>query len=163
VSAVRQEVQSLEPRLPLYGIKTFREHLTIVLWGTRMAADLSIAFGLLALLLAATGLYSIMSYAVSRRTREIGIRMALGARATTVLAMMAGQGMKLALLGIGIGLAVSLAATRVLSSLLYGVSANDPVTFLAAAGLLTLIALLATYLPARKAMKVDPMVALRSE
>jgi macrolide transport system ATP-binding/permease protein len=163
VSAVRQQVQSLEPSLPLYGIKTLREHLTIVLWTPRMGADLSIAFGLVALLLAATGLYSIMSYAVSRRTREIGIRMALGARATTVLTMVAGQGMRLALLGVGIGLAVSLAATRVLSSLLYGVSANDPLTFLAAAGLLTLIALLATCLPARKAMKVDPMVALRSE
>ncbi|MGH9903899.1 MAG: ABC transporter permease, partial [Pyrinomonadaceae bacterium] len=116
--AVRQEVQSLDKRLPVYGVKTMKEHMTWALWGTRMAAALSLTFGVLALLLAAAGVYGVMSYSVARRTREIGIRMALGAQKRDVLRLIAGQGMTLALVGVGAGLVAALVVTRVLSSLL---------------------------------------------
>jgi predicted permease len=163
VSGVRHEVQALEPRLPIYAVKTMEEHMTYALWAIQMGASLSTAFGLLALLLAAAGLYSVMAYSVSQRTREIGIRMALGAQRGDVLKLIAGQGMTLALVGVLLGLAVSLVATRVLSSLLYGVSATDLVVFVLIPLLLAAVALLACYIPARRATKVDPMVALRYE
>jgi predicted permease len=163
VSAVRHEVQSLEARLPVYDIKTMKEHMTYALWATDMGAKLSTAFGLLALLLAATGLYSVMAYSVSQRTKEIGIRMALGAQASDVLKLVTKQGMALALIGVAIGLAGAFVATRILSSLLYGVGVNDAVTFIGIPLLLAVVALVACYIPARRATKVDPMVALRYE
>jgi predicted permease len=163
VGGVRREVQALDPRLPIYDIKTMKEHMTYALWAIQMGASLSTAFGLLALLLAATGLYSVMAYSVSQRTREIGIRMALGAQASDVLKMVTRQGMTLALVGVGLGLTVTSVATRILSSLLYGVSATDLVIFVGIPMLLAAVALLACYIPARKATKVDPMVALRYE
>ncbi|HZB45213.1 MAG TPA: ABC transporter permease, partial [Pyrinomonadaceae bacterium] len=163
VGGVREAVRGLDPRMPLYAVKTMREHLTWAWWAPNMAASLSTAFGLLALALAATGLYSVIAYSVSQRTREIGIRMALGAQPRDVLRAVAGQGVRLLLVGMAAGLAAALAATRVLTSLLYGVSATDPAVLAVIVLLLSAVALLASYVPARRATKVDPMVALRYE
>ena len=163
VGAIRGVVRSLDSRLPLYDIKSMKEHLTWALWAQNMAAWLSVAFGLLALVLAATGLYSVVAYSVSQRTREIGIRMALGAQAGDVLRMIAGQGMMLTLVGVAIGLAAAFLATRILVSLLYGVATGDAVIFVGIPVLLGIVAFLACYVPARRATRVDPAVALRYE
>lgn len=131
-----------------------------------MLGDLQTLMGLfavVALTLGAVGLYGVMSYGVAQRTNEIGVRIALGAATRDVTAMVVGQGMKLALIGVGVGLVASFAITRVMSSLLFNVSATDLVTFATVSALLVLTALLASYLPARRATKIDPMTAMRSE
>ena len=120
-------------------------------------------FGILALVLAGIGIYGVLSYTTRQRTHEIGIRMALGAEPRDVMKLVLRQGVMLALLGLGIGLAASLVLTRALSSQLFGVTATDPLTFAAVATVLLAVALLACYIPARRAMRVDPMVALRHE
>jgi len=163
VSAVRSEVQALDRRVPVSGVKTMDEHKTYALWAPNMAASFSLAFGVVAMLLSAVGLYSVMAYVVSQRTREVGIRMALGANRADVLKMITRQGMRLAAVGVGIGLLLSLALAQVMSSLLIGVSGYDVSTFILVPTLLAGVALVACYLPARRATKVDPLVALRYE
>jgi len=163
IGALRDEFQQLDANLPVYNVKTMTEHMALPLFPARVAAMLLGGFGLLALILAAIGIFGVMSYAVSQRTREIGIRMALGANAGGILKLVVGHGLKLIVVGLGIGVAGSVAGTRLMSSFLYGVSATDAVTFAIIALLLTGVALLACYVPARRATKVDPMVALRYE
>ena len=163
VSAVRSEVQALDRRVPVSGVKTMAEHKTYALWAPNMAASLSLAFAMVAILLSAVGLYSVMAYVVSQRTREVGIRMALGANRGDVMKMITKQGMRLAVVGVVIGLLLALALAQVLSSLLIGVSGYDVMTFVLVPLLLAAVALLACYLPARRATKVDPLVALRYE
>ena len=163
VSAIRGEVNALDRRVPIFGVKTMDDHKTYALWAPNMAASFSLAFGVVAILLSAVGLYSVMAYVVSQRTREVGIRMALGANRADVMRMITRQGMRLAAVGLGIGLLLSLALAQVLSSLLIGVSGYDVTTFIVVPVLLATVALIACYLPARRATKVDPLVALRYE
>lgn len=161
--AVRKEVQSLDSRIPVSSIKTMNEHLTWALWAPNMAATMALAFGAVALLLSAVGLYSVMAYVVSQRTREVGIRMALGAQRRDVLRLITSQGMRLALIGVVIGFALSLALARALSSVLIGVSAYDLTTFIVVPLLLAIVAFVACLIPARRAARVNPLVALRYE
>ena len=163
VGAIRSEVQSLDRRVPIFGVKTMDEHKTFALWAPNMAASFSLAFGVVAILLSAVGLYSVMAYIVSQRTREVGIRMALGANRADVMKLITRQGMRLAAVGVGIGLLMALGLAKVLSSLLIGVSGYDVTIFVLVPALLAGVALLACYLPARRATKVDPLVALRYE
>jgi predicted permease len=163
VGAIRNQVLRLDRRMPLYSIKTMEDHMTYAFWAPRMAATLAMSFGLVALLLSAVGLYSVMAYVVSQRTREVGIRMALGAGQRDVLRMITTSGMKLAAIGIVIGLVLSLALARVLSTLLIGISAYDAAAFFAVPVLLLVVAFIASFVPARRATKVDPLVALRYE
>ena len=163
VGAIRSEVQAIDRRVPLSGVKTMNEHKTYALWAPNMAASFSVAFAVVAILLSAVGLYSVMAYVVSQRTREVGIRMALGANRSDVMKMITRQGMRLAAIGVVIGLLLSLALAQVLSSLLIGVSGYDVMTFVLVPVLLSGVALVACYLPARRATKVDPLVALRYE
>jgi predicted permease len=163
VGAIRSEVQAIDRRVPLSGVKTMDDHKTYALWAPNMAASLSLAFAVVAILLSAVGLYSVMAYVVSQRTREVGIRMALGANRSDVMKMITRQGMRLAAIGVVIGLLMALALAQVLSSLLIGISGYDVTTFIVVPTLLSAVALLACYLPARRATKVDPLVALRYE
>jgi predicted permease len=163
VGAIRSEVQAIDRRVPLSGVKTMDEHKTYALWAPNMAASFSVAFAVVAILLSAVGLYSVMAYVVSQRTREVGIRMALGANRGDVMKMITRQGMRLAAIGVVIGLVLSLALAQVLSSLLIGVSGYDVTIFILVPVLLSTVALVACYLPARRATKVDPLVALRYE
>jgi len=163
MNQVRAEVHALDRNLPLTNVKTLEEHMRVPLAPAQLFAWLSSAFGILALLLAATGLYGVMAYLVSGRTREFGIRVALGARSTDVLRLVLSEGLMLVSIGIIVGLLASVAFTRVLQSVLYDVSATDPLTFAGVALLLAAVTLLACYIPARRATRVDPMIALRHE
>jgi len=163
-AAARQVVSALDQDMPVYDLKTMNTHLNgIALLFVRAGAALVGVFGLLGLLLAVVGLYGVISHSVGQRTHEIGIRMALGAQAGDMLRMALRQGMILTLIGLAAGLAAAFAVTRVMSSLLYGVTATDPLTFFLISLLLASVALLACYLPARRATKVDPIEALRQE
>ncbi len=163
LAALRRVVQEVDSTLPIYDAKTLTEHMNIPLFPAKMAAGILTSFGVLALLLAAVGIYGVMSYVVAGRTREIGLRMALGAQSADVLRLILRQGMLLAAIGAILGLAIGLGSTQLLKSLLYGVSAVDPMTFAAVTLLLGLVTLLACWLPAHRAARVDPMIALRAE
>jgi putative ABC transport system permease protein len=162
-AAIQRTLTQLDSNLPIYDLRTMVDAIGVSLFLQRMAATLLSLFGLLALLLAAIGLYGVMAFAVSQRTREIGIRMALGAGGADVMKMVVGQGMRLVLLGVGLGLGGAGALTRLLKSVLIGVTASDPLSFAVVALLMIAVALLACWIPARRAMKVDPMIALRYE
>jgi predicted permease len=162
-ATIRAEVKKLDTNLPIYAMRTLETHIDRSLLNERLVASLSTAFGFLAALLSTIGLYGVMAYTVALRTREIGIRMSLGARSSDVLKLVVGQGLRLVLIGLAIGLATAFALTRVLASFLFGVTATDPTTFAGVALLLSAVALLACYIPARRATKVNPMVALRYE
>ena len=161
--AARREIFQLDPRLPVVGLLFGEQNLSYAYWGPRLSAGIGTAFGLLALLLTTMGLYSVMTYTVSQRTREIGIRMALGAQLGDVMKLVLKQGLTLVIVGIIVGLIGAFLATRVLASLLLNVGTTDPITFIAVSILLVLVALLACYIPARRATKVDPLIALRYE
>lgn len=160
---IRSIVAQMDKNLPVYNIKTEREHIDRQIFKERLIARLSGFFGVLALLLACVGLYGLVSYEVARRTREIGIRTALGAERRDVLRLILRQGMQLVLLGALAGITFALALTRYAASLLYGVGAADPVTFAGVTALLTAVTFAACYVPARRATRVDPVVALRYE
>ena len=162
-AAVRGEVHSLDPNLPVFDVKTLTEHMRFALFPSKVAAMVLGVFGLVALLLSAIGIYGITSYAVAQRTHEIGIRMALGAQLGDVLRLVLNHGLKLTLIGAAIGLVGAYLVTRAITSVLYGVSATDPLTFISVSVLLIGVALLACYVPARRATKVDPLIALRNE
>jgi putative ABC transport system permease protein len=161
--SLRETVRSLDPRLALVGLETLRQHMQLPLFPAQAAGALLGLFGALALLLAVVGLYGVISYTVSQRAREIGVRIALGARDADVVRLVLSQGLRLTALGLGIGFAGALAVSRVLSSVLYGVTPTDPVSFGLVGGVLMIVALVASYVPARWAMRVDPIRALRSE
>jgi predicted permease len=161
--AIREVVAQVNTNLPLFDVKTESEQIDRLLFQERLVARLAGFFGLLALVLACVGLYGLLSYEVSRRTREIGIRLALGAQRERVLKLVLGQGIALAIAGAALGIGVALSVMRYLTSMLYDVHANDPITMIGVAVLLTLVAIAACYIPARRAMRVDPIAALRYE
>jgi predicted permease len=163
LATVRSQVQSLEPSLAITNVQTIGEAVSQGLWAPRMGAALLALFGGLALILAAVGVYGVLSYSVNQQTHEIGIRMALGAQPSSVLWLVIGQGLQLAAAGLALGLIGALVAMRVLTSLLFGVSTHDPVTFAGVTFVLLAAAILACYIPARRATRVDPIIALRYE
>jgi putative ABC transport system permease protein len=162
-TTLRAVMERLDPNLPINDMRTLTAQLTNEMFNDRLVATLSISLALLAALLAALGLYGVLAYVVARRTREIGIRMALGGQRRDILRLVLGQGARLTLVGGAIGLGAALAATRLVANLLYGVSAYDPLTFVGVAIMLALVSGAACYLPTRRAVRVDPMVALRYE
>jgi len=161
--AVQRALQSLDARGVVFNVRPFEDFVGDSVTPRRFNLWLLGAFAVLAVVLALAGIYGTMSYAVAQRTREVGIRVALGAQRGDVLKLVVGEGMKLIVVGIGVGLFGAFALTRWMTSLLFSVSASDPLTFVVIALLLMIIALLACWLPARRATKVDPLVALRYE
>jgi predicted permease len=162
-AAVREQIRELDANLPIADVKTLRDQLNLSLFPSRLAAWILGGFGALALLLAAIGIYGVVSYSVAQRTREIGVRMALGAKEKDVLRLMLGQGLFVIAVGLALGLLLAMASTRVIVSFLYGVGAADPLTFAGVPLLLGFVAVVASYIPARRATKIDPLVALRYE
>jgi len=163
LNTVRGEIKRLDANLPVTDVRTLTEHLGASLVPARAAAAVLGSFGLLALALASIGIYGVTAYSVAQRTREIGIRIALGAEAADVVKLIVRQGVVLTFAGLAVGLACALAVTRLMTSVLYGVSTTDATTFVVVPSLLAVVAVIACYLPARQATKVDPLVALRYE
>ncbi|HEX8149526.1 MAG TPA: ABC transporter permease [Pyrinomonadaceae bacterium] len=162
-AAVRREVQAVDPNQPVYNVRTMEEVIDLSIANRRLNMTLLTIFAGLATLLAVVGIYSVMSYLVTQHTREIGIRVALGASRANILKLVLGQGLALTLVGVGVGALAAFGLTRLMSSLLYEVEGSDPLTYVSVSLLLTLVALVACYIPARRATKVDPLVALRYE
>jgi predicted lysophospholipase L1 biosynthesis ABC-type transport system permease subunit len=161
---VRRAVAAMEPRLLADARPvTIGEQLDRGLTRDRLMAYLAAAFGLLALLLACVGLYGVLSYAVARRTSEIGVRMAIGATPADVMRLIVGDGLRVTVIGIAVGIAAAIAAARVIQTLLFGITSTDPLTYAAITATLAVVALVASYFPARRAARVDPMIALRAE
>jgi putative ABC transport system permease protein len=163
VAPVRREVRAMDPNAPVFGVLTVEEYLSRSVASTRFNMTLLAAFAAVALIMTAVGLYGVISFSVSQSTREIGIRVALGARGRDALRLVMGRGMMLTLAGVVLGLAAAFGLTRVMARLLFGVSATDPATFAGVALLLVAVAALACYVPARRATRVDPILALRHE
>jgi ABC-type antimicrobial peptide transport system permease subunit len=160
---VRRAVTEIDPREIVYGVQTMDDVVASSFAARRLSMILLAAFAALALILSCVGIYGVISYLVSQRTHEMGLRLALGAQRSDVMRLVLAHGAKMALIGVTIGIAAALGLTRLMANQLFGVTAHDPLTFLAVAILLMLVALLACYLPARRATRVDPMVALRYE
>ncbi len=163
IAAARNQVKAIDPNQPIYDVRTLEQIRAESIAPERLNLMLLGLFAALALTLAVVGIYGVMSYAVTQRTQEIGVRMALGAGRRHVLSLVVGQGMKLALIGTGVGLIAAFGFTRLMATLLFGVKTTDPATFGVIATLLVTVALLACYVPARRATKVDPVLALRDE
>ena len=163
IPVLRSEITALDPTLPLSNVRSMENHLGIALLPARLSGAVLGIFGILGLVLAAVGIYGVMAYSVSQRTREIGIRMAIGAAAGDVLRLVMRQGMALVLAGTAIGLAGAVAASRLIRGILYGSGANDPLTFVAVPLVLMGVAMLAIWIPARRASAMDPLLALRQE
>jgi putative ABC transport system permease protein len=163
VGAVKSQIWSVDPNQAVASVATMEQLLASSVAPRRFNMMLIGVFAAVALVLAAIGIYGVISYTVSQRTHEIGIRVAMGARSSDVLRLVVGQGMSLALLGVGVGLIAAFGLTRLMSSLLFGVAATDPLTFIAIALILTGASLAACLVPALRATNVDPMVALRYE
>jgi putative ABC transport system permease protein len=161
--AMRQAIAAMDSRLPVFNVRTMQQLIVDSSSDTQFEALLLGIFAGLALLLAAVGIYGVMSYLVAQRTQELGIRMALGAQPLDVLRLVIGRGVALTIAGVTIGLIAAFAITRLLSTLLFGVSATDPITFFGVAVLLGAVALVACYIPARRATRIDPLIALRYE
>lgn len=163
VPAIRAAVAAVDKDQPISGVETMKQLVSDSVSTRRLTLVLLGLFSGLALVLAAIGIYGVMAYSVAQRTHEIGIRMAVGAQQKDVLGLVLGEGARLTLWGVGFGVAAALGLTRLLSSLLFAVSASDPLTYAAVAVVLVVVALLASYIPARRALRVDPIVALRYE
>jgi putative ABC transport system permease protein len=162
-AAIRAETHNIDPGLPVTKVETLPQAISASLAEPRFRTLLLAIFGAIALVLATVGIYGVISYSVSRRTREIGVRMAMGASPASLRRLVLGESAKLALFGLVAGIPVALASARFLSSMLFAVTPTDPLTFIGVALLLTMVALAAAYFPARRAMRVDPMTALRCE
>jgi putative ABC transport system permease protein len=162
-SALRSALAEIDPNQPLVNVRTMEDNIATTVAQPRFRTWLIGIFATVALVLAAVGVYGVMSYTVTQRTSEIGIRVTLGAQPEDVFKIVVGEGLRLALAGVGVGIVAALAMTRVLQSFLFGISAYDPPTFFAVALLLTIVAVAASFFPARRATLVDPMVALRYE
>jgi putative ABC transport system permease protein len=160
---VRNQVQSLDPTLPVFGAQKLTETVSASLSQRRFSLEIIALFALTALLLASIGVYGVISYLVTERTREIGLRLALGAQKRNILRVILQQGFQLAVAGAAIGIVCAVIVSHLMATLLYGVKATDPLSFGGVAAVFVVVALLACYIPARRAMKIDPMVALRHE
>ena len=163
VSGLREAAERVDSSAVVYGVKPVQEIVARSIATQQLAMMLLSVFSLLALVLSAIGIYGVISYLAGQRTKEIGVRMAMGATSADVLRLVLGDGMRLTLVGVGIGVVAALGLTRLITKMIYGVGATDPITFAVVAILLTGVALFACYIPARRAMRVDPIIALRYE